>query len=201
MKHVIWFLTGLLPEERSYEHFGLLNELRAVPWSPAQGTVICCSWLAHLLTTSAVFAKQASLWYDYVPYAAKAGYTCPGGSSYAPNDVPLKFDCRLWKASQLHSQAHCSVQSRLLSRLGFLQLQQGLELIILTIIQRWRQPKRPFDSTFLWHFRSLAPSLLARHHTQYYIDPRWTGHGRQWLLLPHEPRWQKSLGQSGGSGN
>ncbi|CAE7755612.1 ykwD, partial [Symbiodinium pilosum] len=49
-------------EERSYEHFGLLNELRA------------------------------------------AGYTCPGGSSYAPNDVPLKFDCRLWKASQLHSQ-------------------------------------------------------------------------------------------------
>lgn len=34
----------------------------------------------------------------------RKGFTCPNGASYAPNNVPLKFDCRLWKASQLHSQ-------------------------------------------------------------------------------------------------
>jgi uncharacterized protein YkwD len=45
-----------------WEHFGLLNELRA------------------------------------------AGFTCPEGASYPANPVPLKFDCRLWKASQLHSK-------------------------------------------------------------------------------------------------
>lgn len=32
------------------------------------------------------------------------GFTCPGGQSYAPNPVPLQLDCRLWRASQLHSQ-------------------------------------------------------------------------------------------------
>jgi len=48
--------------EREWEHFGLLNELRA------------------------------------------SGFTCPSGQDYSPNPVPLKFECRLWKASQLHSQ-------------------------------------------------------------------------------------------------
>merc|ERR1712232_274013 len=33
-----------------------------------------------------------------------AGFTCPDGTSYAPNSEAMKFDCRLWKASQLHSQ-------------------------------------------------------------------------------------------------
>lgn len=32
------------------------------------------------------------------------GFTCPGGSAYAPNSEPLVFDCRLWRASWLHSQ-------------------------------------------------------------------------------------------------
>jgi len=32
------------------------------------------------------------------------GFTCPGGTSFAPNPEPLAFDCRLWRASQLHSQ-------------------------------------------------------------------------------------------------
>lgn len=32
------------------------------------------------------------------------GYTCPNGQSYAPNPEPLQFDCRLWRAAQLHSQ-------------------------------------------------------------------------------------------------
>lgn len=32
------------------------------------------------------------------------GFTCPGGRSYAANSVPLKFDCRLWRASKLHSE-------------------------------------------------------------------------------------------------
>jgi len=34
----------------------------------------------------------------------RAGFRCPGGTSFAPNSVELKFDCRLWRASQLHSQ-------------------------------------------------------------------------------------------------
>jgi len=46
---------------REWEHFNLLNDLRA------------------------------------------AGFTCPYGNSYAANAVPLQFDCRLWRASQLHS--------------------------------------------------------------------------------------------------
>jgi len=37
-----------------------------------------------------------------------AGGTCGDGNggtnTYAANSVPLEFDCRLWKASQLHSQ-------------------------------------------------------------------------------------------------
>merc|ERR1712060_346565 len=33
----------------------------------------------------------------------KQGFTCPGGQSFAPNSNDLKFDCRLWKASRLHS--------------------------------------------------------------------------------------------------
>jgi uncharacterized protein YkwD len=33
-----------------------------------------------------------------------AGFTCPRGTVFAPNPEPLKFDCRLWKASKLHSQ-------------------------------------------------------------------------------------------------
>jgi len=32
------------------------------------------------------------------------GYTCGDGTIYAPNADPLEFDCRLWKASQGHSQ-------------------------------------------------------------------------------------------------
>ena len=32
------------------------------------------------------------------------GFTCPGGRRYTPNNIPLKFDCRLWKASKLHSK-------------------------------------------------------------------------------------------------
>lgn len=34
----------------------------------------------------------------------RIGFTCPGGRRYSPNAEPLKFDCRLWRASQLHSQ-------------------------------------------------------------------------------------------------
>jgi len=34
----------------------------------------------------------------------KVGNTCPNGKSHSPNSVPLEFDCRLRKASQLHSQ-------------------------------------------------------------------------------------------------
>eukprot|EP00913_Durusdinium_trenchii_P020836 g19575.t1 len=48
--------------EKAWEHFGLLNELRA------------------------------------------EGFTCPNGASYDPNPVPLRFDCRLWRAARLHSE-------------------------------------------------------------------------------------------------
>lgn len=32
------------------------------------------------------------------------GFSCPDGTWYPRNPVPLKFDCRLWRASQQHSQ-------------------------------------------------------------------------------------------------
>lgn len=34
----------------------------------------------------------------------KAGFTCPNGANYPPNNTPLLFDCRLWRASYLHSE-------------------------------------------------------------------------------------------------
>jgi len=57
---------GAKVHPREWEHFGLLNQLRA------------------------------------------AGYQCPTKAgypdAYEANLVPLKFDCRLWKAAQLHSE-------------------------------------------------------------------------------------------------
>jgi len=47
---------------RAWEHFELVNELRAT------------------------------------------GFTCPNGATFSPNRIPLQFDCRLWRAAQLHSQ-------------------------------------------------------------------------------------------------
>jgi len=32
------------------------------------------------------------------------GFTCPEGQTFEPNPIPLKFDCRLWRASRLHSE-------------------------------------------------------------------------------------------------
>jgi len=34
----------------------------------------------------------------------KQGFTCPGGQHFPANSGELQFDCRLWKAAQLHSQ-------------------------------------------------------------------------------------------------
>uniref|UniRef100_A0A7S2KUU4 SCP domain-containing protein n=1 Tax=Zooxanthella nutricula TaxID=1333877 RepID=A0A7S2KUU4_9DINO len=33
-----------------------------------------------------------------------AGFTCPGGTYFPPNDGEFEFDCRLWQASLGHSQ-------------------------------------------------------------------------------------------------
>jgi len=33
-----------------------------------------------------------------------SGATCPDGTVFEPNAVPLKFECRLWRASKLHSE-------------------------------------------------------------------------------------------------
>lgn len=35
------------------------------------------------------------------------GFICPNGAVFAPNPIPLKFDCRLWKAAHLHSMDMC----------------------------------------------------------------------------------------------
>lgn len=34
----------------------------------------------------------------------RAGYRCPEGKYYPPNPVPMKFECRLWRAAKGHSQ-------------------------------------------------------------------------------------------------
>mmetsp|Transcript_14465 Transcript_14465/g.36576 ORF Transcript_14465/g.36576 Transcript_14465/m.36576 type:complete len:369 (-) Transcript_14465:146-1252(-) len=31
------------------------------------------------------------------------GFTCPGGTKFKPNPVPLKFDCRLWAVASSHT--------------------------------------------------------------------------------------------------
>lgn len=54
--------SGPKVSSMAWEHFGLLNDLRAT------------------------------------------GFRCPYGTSFGANSVPLKLDCRLWKAAKLHSQ-------------------------------------------------------------------------------------------------
>lgn len=34
----------------------------------------------------------------------RQGFTCPGGPTFAPNNVTLKFDCKLWGVARLHSE-------------------------------------------------------------------------------------------------
>jgi len=48
--------------------------------------------------------EQEALHFDLVNSLREAGYTCPAGKRYLPNPVPLKFDCRLFKAAREHSQ-------------------------------------------------------------------------------------------------
>jgi len=49
---------------------------------------------------------SAVAWEHFVLINAlrKSGFTCPGGQYFAPNDVALKFDCKLWTAARLHSE-------------------------------------------------------------------------------------------------
>jgi len=42
--------------------------------------------------------------FDLLNALRAAGFTCPDGTTYAPNPVPLKWHCQLFKASQWHSQ-------------------------------------------------------------------------------------------------
>jgi len=42
--------------------------------------------------------------FQLVQQLRAAGYTCPGGDPFPPNDGEFEFDCRLWQASLGHSQ-------------------------------------------------------------------------------------------------
>ena len=59
--------------------------------------------LLHLAASETV---SDSAWehFDLVNQLRAEGYTCPEGRSYEANPTPLRFDCRLWKASKLHSE-------------------------------------------------------------------------------------------------
>merc|ERR1719410_3250917 len=63
---------------------------------------------AAFFGAAAVFAEEALEveieHFNLLNDLRRTGFTCPGGRSYAPNPTPLQFDCRLWKASQLHSE-------------------------------------------------------------------------------------------------
>lgn len=54
--------------------------------------------------TSSKVSTRAWEHFALVNELRKDGFQCSSGDPYPPNDTPLKFDCRLWKASQLHSQ-------------------------------------------------------------------------------------------------
>lgn len=40
---------------------------------------------------------------ELLNYRRKEGFTCSGGPSYEPNDVPLVWNCALWRAARRHS--------------------------------------------------------------------------------------------------
>lgn len=42
--------------------------------------------------------------FQLVNQLREKGFVCPGGKRFSPNAKALIFDCRLWKAAQLHSQ-------------------------------------------------------------------------------------------------
>lgn len=58
-------------------------------------------------SSSAIVPKVAAReWEQFIMVneLRREGFVCPGGALYAPNPVPLIFDCSLWKAAKLHSQ-------------------------------------------------------------------------------------------------
>jgi len=57
-----------------------------------------------MATTPTVVSAEA--WEHFVLLNAirATGFTCPQGMAFAPNNKALQFDCRLWKASYLHSR-------------------------------------------------------------------------------------------------
>mmetsp|Transcript_101583 Transcript_101583/g.242187 ORF Transcript_101583/g.242187 Transcript_101583/m.242187 type:complete len:490 (-) Transcript_101583:80-1549(-) len=60
--------------------------------------------LLLVLANADTVSDQAWEHFALVNQLRAEGYTCPNGASYAPNPTPLNFDCRLWRASRLHSE-------------------------------------------------------------------------------------------------
>ncbi|CAE8616167.1 unnamed protein product [Polarella glacialis] len=81
---------------------------RTATTTSATATAAPSTTSAAVTTSGSAGGLRASLqaWthFGLLQDLRKVGFTCPGGQVFAPNAVPLKFDCRLWKAAQLHSQ-------------------------------------------------------------------------------------------------
>lgn len=80
----------------------ILDQIFAVP--PPMSIVTLVTLVLLPLAASETVSDSAWEHFDLVNQLRAEGYTCPEGRSYEANPTPLRFDCRLWKASKLHSE-------------------------------------------------------------------------------------------------
>jgi len=60
--------------------------------------------LAQMMGGSGQLSPEAWQSYLELKELRRTGFTCPGGTTFPPTNGELLFDCRLWKAAQLHSR-------------------------------------------------------------------------------------------------
>ncbi|CAK8994448.1 unnamed protein product [Durusdinium trenchii] len=107
------------------------------------------------------------------------GFTCPKGSVFAANSEPLKFDCRLWRASKFHSEEmasegylnHTSLDGRSYEDRARGQgisadgenLAEGLSSAS-AILQQWKDSDRQCRKMMNPNFRVVAIGYASKGH-------------------------------------
>jgi len=82
----------------------------SVTTAPPAGTTPVIATMPPVATTpppeSELEVVSARAWehFQLLNRLRAEGFTCPRGAVFEPNPIALKFDCRLWRASRLHSE-------------------------------------------------------------------------------------------------
>jgi len=114
----------------------------------------------------------------------RTGYTCPNGAKYEPNSRRLLFDCRLWRASYLHSEdmakqgyfSHTSKDGRspwdrARAQSGGVSIANGENIAINSVqalgaIEAWKRSDGHCRNMMNPSFTSMGVGSYQRHWTQ-----------------------------------